>query len=218
MSGTSTSTNLTPLGRVNKSSSVFGSFQTAASASSQKANGSYANLYSAPVPEAREIVQCTHTSFCEFQRKQNKNKPITKTTFVKNMLAIIQGVDKTAAILGYSTESKINSICHPNHVPESQEEFEQYFPRTFSARGNMTVKCRTTSSMSLAEIKRKVRPRLENMHYFLWPTILQATRTAKAGWLYFAHPDLTHRGEIHTVLNPIISQHFGKPLEFQFIR
>ena len=83
------------------------------------------------------------------------------------MLAIIQHVDKKAAILGYTQDPPINSLCHPNHVLKNQDEFEQYFPRTFVARGFMTVKCRMTSPMSLAEIKRKIRPKLENYHYFL---------------------------------------------------
>ena len=221
MSGTSTNTRLTPLGRVKKSSSVFGSFQKASLASPQKANGAYANLNSAPVPEAREVVQSTHTAFCEFQRKNGKNgsnnQNITKTAFIKNMLAILLQVDKKAAILGYKKDSQINSICHPNHVPENQDEFELYFPRTYTSRGYMLVKCRVTSSMSLADIKRKARPRLENLHYFMWPTLLQATRTAKAGWLYLAHPDLTHRGEIHQTLQPIILARLGKEVEFQAV-
>ena len=68
--------------------------------------------------------------------------------------------------------------------------------------------------MSLTEIKWKIKPQLESYYYYLWPTPLRATRKAKAGWLYMAHPDLTHRGSIVTVLAPLIKTHKGRDIEF----
>ena len=61
-----------------------------------------------------------------------------------------------------------------------------------------------TSSMSMGEIKWKLRPKLDEYHYFIWPTPIKATRTAKAGWLFLAHPELTHRNEVHATLIPLV--------------
>ena len=77
------------------------------------------------------------------------------------------------------------------------------------------IKCRITSSLTLFEIKKKIRPDLEKYNYFLWPTLLKATRTRKAGWLYLAHPDLTNRSEILDKLSGIVVNEFSDEKQFQ---
>ena len=74
-----------------------------------------------------------------------------------------------------------------------------------------------TSLMSLTEIKWKIRPKLDTYYYYLWPTPLRAIRTAKVGWLYMAHPDLTHRAAIVTALAPLIKDHTSKEIELQVV-
>ena len=69
----------------------------------------------------------------------------------------------------------------------------------------------------MAEIKWKLRPKLEAHAYYIWPTPIKAIRTAKAGWLFLAHPNLTHRNDIWTTLAPLIEQHTGKRIEFQAV-
>ena len=78
------------------------------------------------------------------------------------MLFLIQSVDKSAAIFFYEDSRNDNSICHQNHVPMDQEKFEQYFPRSYAQQVKITVKCRMKSSLSLTEIKWKIRPKLES--------------------------------------------------------
>ena len=69
------------------------------------------------------------------------------------MLAQIQSVEKSVAILSYNDTVKVNSICHPIHVPDDHNEFKHYFPHTWNNAGQMVIKCRMTSSTSIAEIK-----------------------------------------------------------------
>ena len=106
---------------------------------------------------------------------------MTKSAFIKNMLALIQSVDKTAAILSYDDSSQANSICHPSHVPSDHDEFKIYFPKATQTNRGLITKCRMTSSIYMAEIKWKLRPKLEGFAYYIWPTPIKATRTAKAG-------------------------------------
>ena len=185
-----------PVKRVKKLCEDFGTFTKVPSQSNQ--TGAIVNLQKPPMPTVREIVRYDHTTYVEFQRRNNstRGQGLTKAAFIKNMLSLIQSVDKTAAILCYEDSQRANSICHPSHVPMEQGEFEIYFPRAYSYKGRITIKCRMTSSTALAQIKWKIRPKLEEYYYFLWPTPIKATRTAKAGWLYQAHPDLTYRDAI----------------------
>ena len=46
---------------------------------------------------------------------------------------------------------------------------------------------------------------------------MRAIRTGKLGWLYLAHPDFTHRGEVEEVLKPIIQHYFQEPREIQAV-
>ena len=206
-------------GNVKKSASVFATFKNEKTPSPQKPNGKYANLYTSPVPAQREIVRNVHVGFCDCQRKFNayNGLKITKTVFMKNILALIQRADKHAAIIGYKDEIKINSLCHPNHVPHDNDEFEKYFPRTYNGKGNMVIKCRFTTSIPLIDIKKKIRSELVEYNYFLWPTMLRATRTGKLGWLFLAHPDFTQRHEIAQILQPLIKTHFGTERELQAV-
>jgi len=142
---------------------------------------------------------------------------VTTSVFIKNVLAIMQREDKKVAILSYDEHNPVNSICHPNQVPDDMELFQKYFPRAYSSKGTLTVKCRITSSMDIHSLKRQVMPSLEKFDYFIWPSQLKAVRTGKIGWLYLAHPDLTHRGELVQVLSPIIKQYFNKEVEFQAV-
>ena len=159
-----------------------------------------------PMPNVREIVRYEHTTYVEFQRRNNstRGQGLTKAAFIKNMLSLVQSVDKTAAIICYEDSSGTNSIYHPSHVPMEQDEFEIYFPRAHAHNGRITIKCRMTISTALAQIKWKIRPKLEEYYYYLWPTTIKAIRTVKSGWLYQAHPDLTHRYAIRNALAPLI--------------
>jgi len=218
MSGKANATNPSNFGRVKRATSAFASFQAKSSPSPNHQNGAYANLYTSPVPAVREIVQSTFTSFCEFHRgRRARTSRVTTSVFIKNVLAIMQREDKKVAILSYDEQNPVNSICHPNQVPDDMDLFQKYFPRAYSSKGTLTVKCRITSSMDIHSLKRQVMPSLEKYDYFIWPSQLKAVRTGKIGWLYLAHPDLTHRGEIVQVLSPIIKQHFNKEMEFQAV-
>ena len=134
----------TPVHRVNKIKADFGSFQLSTTRR-EPSTGTIADLHKTPMPTAREIVQYEYTTYVELQRSKNtaRGQGMTLTAFIKNMLALIQSVDKMAAILGYEDPS-INSICHPSHVPFDQEEFVKYFPRAYTNQGRMTVKCKMT--------------------------------------------------------------------------
>ena len=74
-----------------------------------------------------------------------------------------------------------------------------------------------TTSTSVQEVKWKLKPKLEEHLYFLWPTPLRSVCTQKIGWLYLAHPYLTLQSEIATTLAPLIHQHNGKNIEIQAI-
>ena len=65
-----------------------------------------------------------------------------------------------------------------------QEEFEIYFLCAHVLNGQMIIKYRMTTSTALAQIKWKIRPKLEEYYYYLWPKPIKATRTTKVGWLY----------------------------------
>ena len=85
-----------------------------------------------------------------------------------------------------------------------------------SNRG-IIAKCRTTSSVSMGEIKWKLRPKLDEYFYFIWPTPIKATRNAKAGWLFLAQPDLTHRNKFHATLAPLVKENTEKYIELQAV-
>jgi len=57
--------------------------------------------------------------------------------------------------------------------------------------------------------------KLRKHNYYVRPTILKAVRTSKAGWMYLAHPDLTHRREFDEILQPLIMTRFNQQIEFQ---
>ena len=98
-----------------------------------------------------------------------RNHKIHKTTaqaFVKTMLALLKSVDEKSAIICYDTNNKLNSLCYPNHVPSGTDEFEKCFSRAFVSKGQIKVKCRVTSLISLHDIKICIRPKLEEYHYF----------------------------------------------------
>ena len=129
----------------------------------------------------------------------------------------MQREDKQVAILSYDESDPVNSICHPSQVPEESDLFRKYFPRAYSSKGTLTVKCRLTSSVDLGTLKKRIFHSLEKYDYFVWPSQLRAVRTGKIGWLYLAHPDLTHRGEIVQVMKPLVKGHFNKDIEFQAV-
>ena len=94
---------------------------------------------------------------------------------------MLLSVDKKVAILGYDPASSHNSIFHPVHVPNTPLEFSHYFPRVYTARGTITVKCRITSSVSIIKLKPLLIDKLRKHHYYLRPSLLRAVRTGKAG-------------------------------------
>ena len=87
----------------------------------------------------REIVQYDHTTYVEFKRKSNptRGQGLTTAAFIKNVLELIQSVDKRAAILCYKDSCKANSIYHPSHVPTEGDEFQLYFPSTYNNNGTI---------------------------------------------------------------------------------
>jgi len=202
--------------RVSKASAVFSGFTTVTSKHSNRSNADYASLYDGPIPALREQIQSTFTCYVEMHRSnRNKHAQLTPTIFIKNVLAMLLSVDKKVAILCYDPNKTYNSICHPVHVPSTSLEFSHYFPRVYTARGTITVKCRITSSDSMLKLKTQLMEKLQKHHYYLRPSLLKAVRTGKAGWFYLAHPDLTHRAEFTKVLPPFITARFQKDIEFQ---
>ena len=93
-----------------------------------------------------------------------------------------------------------------------QDEFDIYFPISQIYNGRITIKCKMTTSLALVQIKRQIRPKLDDYFYFLWPTPIKAIRTAKEGWILQAHPDLTYRDAIHAALVPLIKEHTGRDI------
>jgi len=218
MSGEAKESTQATFSRVKRATSAFSSFKTQNASLSTRPNGVYADLYTSPVPAVREIVQSTHTGFCEFHRgRRVKNNRVPTSVFIKNVLAIMQREDKQVAILCYEESDPVNSICHPSQVPEESDLFQKYFPRAYSSKGTLTVKCRLTSSVDLGTLKKRIFHSLEKYDYFVWPSQLRAVRTGKIGWLYLAHPDLTHRGEIVQVMKPLVNTYFNKDIEFQAV-
>jgi len=202
--------------RVSKASAVFSGFTTITSKHSNRSNADYASLYDGPIPALREQIQSTFTCYVEMHRSnRNKHAQLTPTIFIKNVLAMLLSVDKQVAILCYDPEKTYNSICHPVHVPSAPLEFSHYFPRVYTARGTITVKCRITSSESMLKLKQQLMEKLQKHNYYLRPSLLRAVRTGKAGWFYLAHPDLTHRAEFTNVLPPFIKARIQKDVEFQ---
>ena len=215
MSGETIGKRVTQSNRVARATSSFTGFTTVSSSLPRKTNDTYVNFYNGPVPAVREIAQEEYTSYCELHRNSQPNTPaITKTVFVKNMLAMILSIDNKAAILAYDETKGINSICHPQQVPMENKSFEIYFPRTHLYRGSISLKCRITTSISMIDIKRSLLDTLRKKKYFLKPTPLKAIRTGKAGWMYMAHPDLTYRREFEEILSPIIEKAFKRKIEF----
>ena len=141
--------NWVPTQRITKITRNFGSFTNAAPPSSQP--GCIANLEHPPMPSVREIVQYDHTTYVDFKRRPipTRGQGLTTAAFIKNVLSLIQSVNKRAAILCYDDSRKVNSICHPSHVPTEGADFQVYFPRSFNNNGNMHIKCKMTSSISL---------------------------------------------------------------------
>lgn len=217
MSEESPTCNWVPTQRISKLCKNFGSFTNTAALSSQTSR--IANLGYSLMPSVREIVQYDHTTYVDFKQKPNptRGQGLTTVAFIKNVLSLVQSIDKWAAILCYDDSLQANSICHPSHVPTEGAEFQVYFPRCFNHNGNMHIKCKMTSSISLYQIKRQIRHKLDEYGYFIWPTHLKATRTVKVGWLFQAHPDLTNRGEIHRTLAPLLQEHSGRQIEFQAV-
>ena len=189
----------------NKVVKDFGSFSIASSIT-LLTNGKLANLKTPPQMTPREEVKYKYTTYCEFQRHTDtkQSQILVKTLFMKNMLALTQSVDQSTAILSYDSDTKVNSICHPYHVPNETEEFAQYFPQAHIHSNKLTIKWRMTSTRPLIEIKGKLRPLLKECAFFIWSTPLKAIKIAKIGWLYQAYPDLIHRGEIITTLSLLI--------------
>ena len=89
--------------------------------------------------------------YVEFQRRNIKThgQGLTTAAFIKDILSLIQSVNKLAAICYYDDSCKANSICHPSHISMDQEELEHYFPRTYTQQDKIIVKCCMTSSLSL---------------------------------------------------------------------
>jgi len=69
--------------------------------------------------------------------------------------------------------------------------------------------------MSIVEIKRTLMEKLRTYNYYIRPAILKATRTAKAGWFYLAHPDLTYCEEFQKHLPALLKERYGNTIEFQ---
>ena len=135
MSGKLPANAMSPLGKVKKASSFLKAPQQQNSSLTVSQNGQFANLHTMPVPHLREIAKSTYISFCDCQRRNKTNSQhISKIAFIKNVLALLQSVYKHAAILAYNSKAKLNSLCHPNHVPTNDEEFIKYFPRVYITR------------------------------------------------------------------------------------
>jgi len=68
--------------------------------------------------------------------------------------------------------------------------------------------------MAIQEIKNSIIEKLQKYNYYVRPTPLKAIRTGRVGWMYLAHPDLTHRGDFQKFLSPLIHTRFGREVEF----
>ena len=145
----------TPAKRVKKLCEDFGTFTKFQAHEFSNQTGSIVSLQKPPMTTVREIVRYKHTTYVEFQRRNNstRGQGLTKAAFIKNMLSLIQSVDKCAAIVCYNDSSKANSICHPSHVPMDQNEFDIYFPRAHIYNNRITIKCKMTTSLALIQIK-----------------------------------------------------------------
>jgi len=138
-----------------------------------------------------------------------------QTVWLKNMTALLRGADPHASIIPYDAGTKANPITHPSQIPTSKPELQKFFPRIYMNGGKMVTKCKVVTSIPIKEIKWSIMPQLQNYNYFITPTQLRALRTGKAGYFLFGHPELTHRAEFQTVLNPLINQEYQKSIEFQ---
>ncbi len=179
-------------------------------------NKEFASLFSSPAPKNREQVENRFTSYCEIaQGVKRSGKPKMKVEFIRHMFNLMRQVDSALAVLPYDPKSSANSITHATHVPSEESEFGVYFPSVMYIRGQLTIKMRITSSVSLWKIKQDIFHMLKAQFYFMRPSQLKAFQTAKIGWFFASHPDLTSRSDFQVWLSPNILQEFGEPIEFQ---
>ena len=178
--------------------------------------GEFENLEKGPEVVHREVVENTYVAFCEFsQGNGGQGRKKSRNEFLKHVFNLLRHGDKRLAILPYNAKCNANSITHASHIPENENEFAVYFPKVMYYRGQLTIKCRITSSVNLWALKNQIFSMLTNYHYFLRPTTLRALQTAKIGWFFAGHPDLSFRPDFHKVLQPLIVHKLGIEYEFQ---
>ena len=138
MSADNTAQAWVPTAKVNKLWEEFGTFTTSQGPSSRQ-TGKVVNLEQPPMPILREIVKYEHTTYVEFHRRNNptRGKGLTTVFFIKNVLSLIQSIEKSAAIICYEDNHQANSICHPSHVLMESDEFKLYFTREFKNLGRI---------------------------------------------------------------------------------
>ena len=80
----------TPSNKVSKIINNFGTFKAATAPQAQQ-TGNIADLNQSPMPAIREIVRYEHTTYVEFQRRNNskRGQGLTMAAFIKNVLALL---------------------------------------------------------------------------------------------------------------------------------
>jgi len=180
----------------------------------QRSSLAFANLQNGIVPNLHTDPTQTYVTYCVLERRRNAKKG-PKMVWLKNTLAMLLSVDPHVKILSYDGINNANSINHMNLIPEEHEQLSIYFPRFYTNGGSLSTKCKIRSSMKIKEIKWRLMQKLQNIDYWITPSQLKATRTGKAGWFLGGHPELTHRPDFQTFLQPLIVKHFNKKIEFQ---
>ena len=168
-----------------------------------------------PPDNVREQLAYQYTSYCQFSQGHQRKQTKSKIDFVMHVFNILKGQEPSIAIQPYDNDSTANSIAYAKHVPKEEKEFQIYFPAVWYERGQLTTKCRITSQTPLSKVKHKAMPSLRGQHYFLRPSQLKARQTAKVGWFYLCHADLSHRSDFHKWLYPVVEKMAGKKIEFQ---
>jgi len=201
---------LTPANQQEKNKVDLGEWKTVQS----KNNREYADLKGDPPPTNRGVVVNAYTSFCELTRGHKSNRK-SRHEFLTHLFNLLRHGDKRLAILPYEGTSKANSIVHATHIPVEESEFKVYFPEVYYKRGQLTVKCRITSSVQLGRVKQQIWHMLKAANYWVVPTQLKAILTGKVGWFYASHADLTQRSDFRQWLEPFVEKWTGAKIDFQ---
>jgi len=172
-----------------------------------------ANLQRGPVPRLHTAVSDSYVTYCVFERRRNAKKGKT-LQWLRATMDALQSIDSQVKILSYEGINTANAITHSSQIPEPMDQLHIYFPRIYMRGGSVSTKCKLRSSVPIKEIKLKIMNTLQNLDYWITPSLLKATRTGKAGWFLGGHPELTYRPDFQKVLKPIVLAKYGD-IEFQ---